>query len=283
MAVGTGASGRVGLLRHLVLCWNPRRSSSSPARPPHTMRTNLFLPTILLTALASRAPVVTIPCLLAAGLATTASAATLPTSREFTNSIGMKFVPVRPGQFVMGCGAKPPTNEAEWKARDWDESPAHKVRITTSFFLSAYEVTNAQYERFDPEHKKLRGMFGVSKADNEPVTMVTWQQAVEFCQWLSKRQRRPYRLPTEAEWEYACRAGTSTVYNTGEKLPHQQANIGLCEIARRRSRLSRSVATRRTPGACTTCMVTSRNGASTGMARTTPANRSIPWAEPTAA
>ena len=93
--------------------------------------------------------------------------------------------------------------------------------------MGATEVTNAQYEQFDAEHKKLRGRDGVSKGDDEPVTFVTWQQGVAFCEWLSKKEGKPYRLPTEAEWEYACRAGTTTPFNTGDTLTAEQANIGL--------------------------------------------------------
>src|SRR6185436_7487210 len=89
-----------------------------------------------------------------------------------------------------------------------------------------HEVTNAQFEQFDPEHKKLRGKFGIAKEDNDPVTFVTWQQAVEFCKWLSKKEGKTYRLPTEAEWEYACRAGTTTLYHTGDTLAKEQANLG---------------------------------------------------------
>src|SRR5262249_25519430 len=95
------------------------------------------------------------------------------------------------------------------------------------FLLGVHEVTNAQYEQFDPEHKKLRGKDGVSNRDDEPVTFVTWQQAADFCAWLSKKEGKPYRLPTEAEWEYACRAGTTPPYWTGDTLTAEQANLGL--------------------------------------------------------
>jgi formylglycine-generating enzyme required for sulfatase activity len=149
------------------------------------------------------------------------------TTREVVNSLGMKLVRIEPGEFVMGNGAAPPANRDEWLTRDADESPAHKVKISRPFLLGAHEVTNAQYEQFDPEHRKLRGRDGVSKADSEPVTFVTWQQAVDFCSWLSKKEGKPYRLPTEGEWEYACRAGTTTAYNTGAALAPDQANFGL--------------------------------------------------------
>jgi formylglycine-generating enzyme required for sulfatase activity len=151
----------------------------------------------------------------------------LPAGKEHVNSIGMKLVRIEPGEFRMGQGDAPPKSRDEWLQRDGDEAPAHLVRIGNSFFLGAHEVTNVQYERFDPEHKKLRGKFGNSKADDEPVTFVAWQEAVDFCAWLSRKEGLPYRLPTEAEWEYACRAGTETSFSTGETLTPEQANFGV--------------------------------------------------------
>ena len=144
-----------------------------------------------------------------------------------TNAIGMKFVRIEPGEFMLGQGEAPPKTRVEWNERDYDESPVHKVKIAKAFFMGTTEVTNAQYEQFDPEHKKLRGKHGIGKSDDEPVVMVTWQQAVDFCTWLSKKESKPCRLPTEAEWEYACRAGTKTLYSTGDKLTPDQANFGI--------------------------------------------------------
>jgi len=172
-------------------------------------------------------------CHLAVAVAVAASAAELPQGTELTNSLGMKLVRIEPGEFLMGCGAQAPRSEAEWKQRDWDEAPAHPVKITRAFYLAAHEVTNAHYEQFDPKHKEFRGKFGAygqgkaSTTDDEPVTMVAWRDAVAFCEWLSKKEGQPYRLPTEAEWEFACRAGTTTVYHTGDTLSPAQANIGL--------------------------------------------------------
>ena len=131
--------------------------------------------------------------------------------QTFVNSIGMKFVNIQPGSFQMG----------QDKGGDWDERPVHKVNITKAFGISATEVTNAQYEQFDPGHQVLRGKLGYSKEDNEAVIFVSWYDAVEFCKWLSEKENKPYRLPTEAEWEYACRAGTETAYFTGETLPRE--------------------------------------------------------------
>jgi len=153
----------------------------------------------------------------AIALQTAKSLHAAPMPKQFTNDIGMKFVRIDPGSFTMGQ-----TNGGEW-----DEHPAHKVNITNSFYMAETEVTNAQYEKFAPGHAAFRGKHDLSKADDEAVIYVSWYDAMNFCKWLSKKDGRSYRLPTEAEWEYTCRAGTTTAFSTGEKLPetyykHQQ-------------------------------------------------------------
>jgi len=147
--------------------------------------------------------------LLAALAAAVGTGAVAQETETMTNSIGMTFVEMPAGSFQMGQAA----------GGDWDERPVHKVTITQPFAMSATEVTNAQYERFDPEHKALRGKLGFSKADDEAVVFVSWNEAAAFCEWLGKKEGKSYRLPTEAEWEYACRAGTRTPYHTGRTLP----------------------------------------------------------------
>jgi sulfatase modifying factor 1 len=127
---------------------------------------------------------------------------------SFTNSLGMTLVPVPAGEFIMGS-----------RHGDRDEEPLHRVTLTRGFHLGATEVTNAQYELFDPAHRQLRGKLGLSNADDEAVIFVNWHDAAAFCTWLAKKEGRPYRLPTEAEWEYACRAGTTTEFHTGDTLP----------------------------------------------------------------
>lgn len=134
------------------------------------------------------------------------------------NSIGMKFVRIEAGSFMMG----------QQQGGDWDERPVHKVTISKSFWMGVTEVTNAQYEKFDPQHNKLRGKLKFSTQDDEAVVFVSWHEAAKFCEWLSKKEGKSYRLATEAEWEYACRAGTNTAYNTGDTLPevyHKNQNV----------------------------------------------------------
>jgi len=155
--------------------------------------------------------------------------AKIPLHRSFSNSIGMKFVRIEPGSFAMGFAGTNETasslpkelikRKGHFPNGDFDEHPKHNVTITKPFYIGVYEVTNTQYEMFDPQHKKLRGRAGFSLQDDEAVVFVSYNDAVRFCDWISTKEQKPYRLPTEAEWEYACRAGTTTIFNTGDTLP----------------------------------------------------------------
>ena len=118
-------------------------------------------------------------------------------------------VEIPAGSFIMGGTAD---------GYNGDEAPMHKVNVG-KFRMGVTEVTNAQYEQFDPQHKALRGKDNVGRGDDEAVTNVSYRDAVAFCAWLSRKEGKTYRLPTEEEWEYACRAGTYTIYNTGDTLP----------------------------------------------------------------
>lgn len=151
--------------------------------------------------------------------------AALDAAEPVTNSIGMKLVRIEPGTFTMGQNGPPITGDGnmathheEFRAADWDEKPAHRVTVTQPFHMSVTEVTLGQFRRFEPDFRKGKG------ADDDAVHAITWTKAVAFCEWLSKKEGKTYRLPTEAEWEYACRAGTTTIFNTGGTLPegHQK-------------------------------------------------------------
>lgn len=111
-----------------------------------------------------------------------------------------EFIPLEPGTFMMGEGEAPPKTKEEWKLREWDEAPAHRVHLKRAFSIAPWEVTNAQFRAFDPKHAGEGG-------DDSPAVRVSWTRAVEYAAWLSMKEGKAYRLPTEAEWEYARRAG----------------------------------------------------------------------------
>jgi hypothetical protein len=128
---------------------------------------------------------------------------------SFTNSVGIKLIRVESSSFRMG-------QAGDEKQCDWDEQPVHKVTISKPFYMSEAEVTIDQFRQFRPGFKPTPGF--------EPyVAGVSWHDAVAFCKWLSDKERMPYRLPTEAEWEYACRAGTATPFSSGDALPQGEA------------------------------------------------------------
>ena len=169
-------------------------------------------------------------CVVAAVAAPVARCAEPPSM--VTNSIGMRLVRIEPGTFTMGQDG-PPLEDYLGQKRmgemykdfdriDFDEKPAHKVTITQPFLMGVTEVTVAQFRQFDPGFKT--GDPIDKPGDDDAASGVSWEKAVEFCDWLSKKEGKPYRLPTEAEWEYACRAGTTTLFNTGDTLPdgHQK-------------------------------------------------------------
>jgi formylglycine-generating enzyme required for sulfatase activity len=124
------------------------------------------------------------------------------------NSIGMLLVPIPAGEFQMGS----PDSDINAQPK---ENPQHLVKITKPFYLSAYEVTQQQYEKVMGV-RPWQGKRYVQEGANNPATYVNWNDAVAFCRKLSEQEDVEYRLPTEAEWEYGCRAGTTTVYSFGD-------------------------------------------------------------------
>lgn len=106
------------------------------------------------------------------------------------------------------------------------EQPAHTVRIDYPFLMGRHPVTVGEFRHFRPEH--------APDDDVElPVVGVTWWEAAEYCAWLTERTGEPWRLPTEAEWEYACRAGTTTPFPGGWSLGPDEANFLYDESGRR--------------------------------------------------
>ena len=126
--------------------------------------------------------------------------------KTFTNSIGMRFMSIPAGSFEMG--------NSDPGIQDWDEAPVHGVSISAGFYMSETEVTLEQYRQFRPD-------FSGSMLEYPAVVGLSWDDAAAFCEWLSDKEGIVYRLPTEAEWEYACRAGTSTPYWSGAEPPEQ--------------------------------------------------------------
>jgi len=146
--------------------------------------------------------------------------------KVISNSIEMKLARIPAGAFMMGS----PRKEAE---RNRTEI-LHKVTISKPFFIGVYEVTQAKYTRVmkDTPDFRNRAAFNSDRGggSDHPMDNVEWHKAVEFCKQLSarpeeKKAGRSYRLPSEAEWEYACRAGTSTAFNLTDSLSSKQANF----------------------------------------------------------
>ena len=143
--------------------------------------------------------------------------------KTITNSIGMKLVLIPKGTFMMGS----PASE---QGRDDDETQ-HEVTISEDYYLGVFEVTRGQYEKVmgtNPSYFQKR-VIGKSDSSMYPVEQVSWEDAVEFCKKLSelpeeKKAGRVYRLPTEAEWEYACRAGSKAAYSFGANYAWFGAN-----------------------------------------------------------
>ncbi len=169
-----------------------------------------------------------------------------------TNGIGMKLVLVPAGEFMMGSPQAEIQNWNDWFKRQGqglnidNEGPLHRVRITRPFYLGVCHVTVGQFRKFitdagyqtDAEKREPKGALGMDPAtgsfefkaeyswrnpgfkqrDEDPVVCVSWKDAVAFGKWLSAKERKNYQLPTEAQWEYACRAGTTTRYSFGNGI-----------------------------------------------------------------
>ena len=183
-------------------------------------------------------------CLLLPQLALASDKKAKDDNPMIANSIGMKLVLIRKGEFQMGSEELP------------SELPIHKVRLTKDFYFGAHPVTVGQFKAFvkDTGYKTDAEMAGKSavgidaetrwyssknkttwrnpgfeQADDHPVVCVNWHDADAFCKWLSKKESKKYRLPTEAEFEYAARAGTTTRFSYGEADESLKGNANLAD------------------------------------------------------
>ncbi|BAY60346.1 serine/threonine protein kinase [Calothrix brevissima NIES-22] len=129
---------------------------------------------------------------------------------DLGNGITLEMVQIPGGTFMMG-------SPAEEAGRRDNESPQHQVTVP-GFFMGKYPVTQAQYQAIMGNNPSR------FKGESKPVEQVSWDDAVEFCQKLSQKTGRTYRLPSEAEWEYACRAGTTTPFYFGETITTDLVN-----------------------------------------------------------
>jgi formylglycine-generating enzyme required for sulfatase activity len=192
------------------------------------------------------------------------------------NSIDMKLVRVEAGEFMRGSPAR------ERGRRD-DETQA-RVRISKPFSMGQRETTRGQFRTFvkatgfktESERNGLGGYgydaatnrltsrdpkytwreTGFPQTDEHPVVNVTWNDAAEFCRWLSAKEQRTYRLPTEAEWEYACRGGSTTAFCNGDD-PEQLSEVGNIVDASARRRFPDRIAIRGSDGHIFTARVAS--------------------------
>ncbi len=183
---------------------------------------------------------------------------------DLGGSVNLKMVLIPAGEFKMGSGESAEATAVFLKKyygedlleADFfkNEHPQHWVRIAKPFYLGTYHVTRGQFRQFvadtsyktdaekgvgfkgafgwDPDKKEFGSNekyswrnAGFEQTEEHPVVNVSWNDAVAFCKWLSKKEGKTYRLPTEAEWEYACRAGTTTRYYSGDD-PETLAKVG---------------------------------------------------------
>ncbi|MCA9221053.1 MAG: formylglycine-generating enzyme family protein, partial [Planctomycetales bacterium] len=174
-----------------------------------------------------------------------------------TDKAGISLVLIPPGEFAMGSTQSERERMLRLfpstKAEDYADETQHQVRITQPFYLSAHEVTVGQFRQFVSETSyrteaetdgeggygwnEAEGKFegpdvkynwrntGFPQDDNHPVVNVSWNDAQKFCQWLSRKEGQTYGLPTEAQWEYSCRGGTTTAWSSGDD-PETLAQVG---------------------------------------------------------
>jgi formylglycine-generating enzyme required for sulfatase activity len=172
-----------------------------------------------------------------------------------TNSVDMELVQLPAGEFDMGA---PDSDDLS----NPDEKPVHRVKIKQPFWIGTHEVTVGQFRKFveatnyktaaeatgeggfsynsdtqrlEPDNTSSWRHTGFKQSDTHPVVNVNWDDAKAFCEWLSKTEKATYRLPTEVEWEYACRAGTTTRWPWGTEQECVEGMANVCDHSLRRA------------------------------------------------
>jgi formylglycine-generating enzyme required for sulfatase activity len=156
-----------------------------------------------------------------------------PTEIELADGVSMSLAPIPAGQFVMGS-----------QSGSADEAPRAVVAIDSPFLMGVTEVTNRQYRAFNPEHDtryldetgKDHAVPGyIANHPDQPVARVTWQDAMQFCAWLSDKTGKTVMLPTEAQWEWAARAGSDQQFYYGDQDTDFSTFANLADAERRRT------------------------------------------------
>lgn len=153
-------------------------------------------------------------------------ACALGAKQGFVNTLGIRMIYIPPGEFLMGESNEVPSElggPSYSPNGDWDEQPVHRVVITEGFYVSETPVTQAAFRQFREESTGVDYFYPY-------VTGVSWYEATAFAEWLSEKEGRTYRLPTEAEWEYFARAGSETLFSAGD-LPAQRGERNAWGVA----------------------------------------------------
>ncbi len=136
----------------------------------------------------------------------------LEETEDLGHGVNLEMVLIPAGTFMMGS--------PESEVGRWDNEKQHEVTLTKPFYMGKYAVMQEQWEAEMGNNPSRR-----DKGAKLPVTDVSWEECQEFIKKLNEKTNDGYSLPTEAEWEYACRAGTTTAYSVGESLTESEANI----------------------------------------------------------
>lgn len=178
------------------------RPATAPARPAAPVAVKPTPAAVPAPAVARKPEVSVTPAINTSPVARALERTKYP---NFTNSVGCEMLLVPSGEFIMGSDAP-------------DAAPHEQPPVQTiigCFYMTRFPITNAQYECFDPAHRSRRAPWA---DDSHPAVYVNSKDAMAFCQWLSAKEGRKYRLPTEAEWEYAARGMDNRVYPWGSRL-----------------------------------------------------------------